>query len=126
MTSGTWRDPYTGQSRTFTNLRDPRQAQDLPVDHTVALAVFWRYGAKDWTDQQRLVAANDLDNLVPTSAKVNSSKGGLDAAGWRPPKVGQCGFATRYVTIKARYQLGVDVSEKAALRQMLATCTTGS
>jgi len=123
MTSGTWRDPYTGQSRTFTNLRAPRQAQALPVDHTVALAVFWRYGAKDWTDQQRLVAANDLDNLVPTSAEVNSSKGGLDAASWRPPKVGQCGYATRYVTIKHRYHLGVDTSEKAALRQMLATCT---
>ena len=123
MTSGTWRDPYTGQSRTFTNLRDPRQAQDLPVDHTVALAVFWRYGANRWTDQQRLNAANDLDNLVPTSAKVNSSKGGLDAASWRPPKYGQCGFATRYVTIKGRYHLGVDTSEKAALRQMLATCT---
>lgn len=34
MVSGTWRDPYTGQTRTFTNLRDPRQAQDLPIDHT--------------------------------------------------------------------------------------------
>lgn len=123
MTSGTWQDPYTGQSRTFTNLRDPRQAQDLPVDHTVALAVFWRYGANEWTDDQRLVAANDLTNLVATSAKVNSSKGGLDAASWRPPKYGQCGFATRYVTIKARYRLGVDTSEKTALRQMLATCT---
>ena len=41
----------------------------------------------------------------------------------RPPKVAQCGLATRYVTIKHRYQLGVDTSEKAALRQMLATCT---
>ena len=94
------------------------------MDHTVALAVFWRYGAKGWTDQQRLVAANDLDNLVPTSGTVNSSKGGLDAASWRPPKVAQCGFATRYVTIKARYKLGVDNSEKTALRQMLATCNT--
>lgn len=124
MTSGTWQDPYTGQRRTFTNLRDPRQAQDLPVDHGVALAVFWRYGAKDWTDQQRLIAANDLDNLIPTSSRVNASKGGQDAASWRPPRYGQCGFATRYVIIKQRYQLGVDTSEKAALSQMLATCTT--
>ena len=90
------------------------------------MAVFWRYGANRWTDQQRLIAANDLDNLVVTSAKVNSSKGGHDAASWRRPKVGQCGFATRYVTIKARYGLGVDVSERAALRQMLATCIPGS
>jgi hypothetical protein len=77
MTSGTWHDPYTGQSRTFTNLRDPARAQAIPVDHTVALAFFWRYGANEWTDDQRLNAANDLDNLVATSAKVNSSKGGL-------------------------------------------------
>jgi hypothetical protein len=49
---------------------------------------------------------------------------GLDAAAWRPPKVGQCSYATRYVIIKARYRLGVDSSEKTALRQMLATCTT--
>lgn len=86
----------------------------------------WRYGAKGWTDQQRLAAANDLDNLVPTSGKINSSKGGLDAAAWRPPKVGQCSYATRYVIIKARYRLGVDRSEKTALRQMLATCNTRS
>ena len=67
--------------------------------------------------------ANDLDNLVVTSGTVNSSKGGLDAASWRPPKYGQCGYATRYVIMKHRYHLGVDTSEKAALRQMLATCT---
>ena len=66
--------------------------------------------------------ANDLTNLVVTSSKINNSKGGLDAAAWRPPKAGQCGYATRYVTIKTRYRLGVDTSEKTALRQMLATC----
>ena len=34
MTSGTWHDAYTGQSMIFTNLRDPHQAQAIPVDHT--------------------------------------------------------------------------------------------
>ena len=122
MVSGTWQDPYTGEVRTFSNLRDPVQAQQLPIDHVVALAVFWRYGASSWTDQQRLVAANDLDNLIPTTAHVNASKGGKDAASWRPPKRGQCEFAHRYITVKARYQLAVDTSEKAALQEMLATC----
>lgn len=72
------------------------------------------------------MAANDLTNLVVTSGTVNSSKGGLDAAAWRPPKAGQCTFAARYVTIKARYRLGVDTSEKTALRQMLAACPDAS
>lgn len=34
MVSGTWRDTYTGETSTFTNLRDSRQAQLLPIDHT--------------------------------------------------------------------------------------------
>ena len=125
MVSGTWQDPYTGQTLTFSNLRDPQQAQGIPIDHVVSLLTLWRYGANRWTDSQRLAAANDLGNLLATSAKINSSKGGLDAASWRPPRYGQCRFATTYVIIKHRYQLGVDRSEKAALRQMLGTCTTG-
>ena len=122
MTAGTWRDPYTGERRTFSNLRDSRQAQLIPVDHTVALAVMWRYGARSWSSQDRLIAANYLDNLVPTSSRANAAKGGKDAASWRPSRYGQCSFATRYITIKTRYRLGLDTSEKGALRQMLATC----
>ena len=123
MVAGTWKDPYSGEMRTFANLRDTKQAQQIPIDHTLSLAAMWRYGAKDWTDQQRSVAANDLDNLVPTTERMNAAKGGKDAASWRPPRFGQCGFARRYVIIKKRYSLPVDVSERAALRQMLVTCT---
>lgn len=34
MVAGTWRDAYTAQTLTFTNLRDPHQAQSIPIDHT--------------------------------------------------------------------------------------------
>lgn len=123
MVAGTWKDPYSGGTRNFANLRDSKQAQQIPVDHTLSLAAMWRYGAKNWTDQERLIAANDLDNLVPTTEQMNAAKGGKDAASWRPPRYGQCGFASRYVKIKMRYNLPVDASEKAALRQMLTTCS---
>jgi Protein of unknown function (DUF1524) len=122
VVSGTWSDPYTGQLMTFSNIKDPVQAQAIPIDHIVALAVGWRYGASMWSAERRLQFANDLDNLQPTSQRSNSSKGGLDAAAWRPRKAGQCAFASRYIVIKARYALPVDQSEKNALTEMLGTC----
>lgn len=33
VTAGTWIDPYTGQSMTFTNIKTQQQAQQIPVDH---------------------------------------------------------------------------------------------
>ena len=63
--AGTWTDPYTGQRRTFTNLKDPVQARQIPIDHIVALGVAHRYGARGWTAEQRLVFANYLQGDAP-------------------------------------------------------------
>jgi hypothetical protein len=60
--------------------------------------------------------------LQPTSQRANAAKGGDDDASWRPRKAGQCAFATNYITIKKRYQLPVDRSEKRALTEMLQSC----
>lgn len=123
--AGTWIDPYTGQAMTFTNVKTQQQAQQIPVDHAVALASVWRYGARDWTDKRRLEFATDLLNLQPTSRAVNSAKSDRDAAAWRPRKPFQCAYATRYIEVKAKYRLPVDRSEKASLTDMLTTCPAG-
>ena len=102
--------------------QDQQQAQQIPVDHVVALASSWRYGARDWTDERRLQFATDLDNLQPTSRAANAAKSDNDAAAWRPKKPLQCAYDTRYVQVKAEYQLPVDRSEKAALQDMLNRC----
>ena len=122
MVSGTWPDPYSDQSMTFGDLKDQEQARALPVDHIVALAVSWRYGAANWTPERRLQFATDLNNLQPTAARTNASKSDHDAAAWRPPKDQQCRYATRYVKIKQTYTLPVDRSEKQALHDMLKRC----
>lgn len=122
MWAGTWVSPYDGRARTFTNLKDPQQAQQLPVDHVVPLREAYVSGANDWTADRRLQFANDTTNLVPVSRADNSSKGGSDAAAWRPTKAYQCGYARRYVTVKAKYRLLIDPSEKDALQQMLQRC----
>lgn len=58
--SGSWIDPYTGATMTFSNLKDPSQAQRIQIDHLVPLYNAWVSGARDWTDAQRVAFANDL------------------------------------------------------------------
>ena len=122
VVAGTWTDPYTGQALTLTDLTDPHQAQQIPIDHVVALALAYRYGARSWTAERRLAFATDLSNLQPTSRATNVSKSDHDPAAWKPRAPYQCAYATRYVAVKSRYQLPVDAAEKKALRAMLATC----
>ena len=65
---------------------------------------------------------NDLRELVASGGASNQSKGGSDAAHWQPVRAAQCGYAVRYVTVKAAYALPTDAAEKVALAAMLATC----
>jgi len=120
--SGTWVDPYSGTSITLTDAKQPRQAESVQIDHIVALSVAWRYGARSWTPERRLEFANDLRGLVASGGASNQSKGGSGAAQWQPIRETQCGYAVRYVTVKAAYALQTDAAEKAALAAMLATC----
>ena len=122
MVAGTWTDLYTGDQMTWTDLKDPTQAERLPLDHVVSLAGAWRYGARDWTPHQRLQFANDPVELAATTATTNRSKSDHDAGTWTPPVPGRCGCATRYIMVKTRYQLPVDHREKAALEGLLQTC----
>jgi hypothetical protein len=122
VVAGTWIDPYTGQDLAFTDLTDTRQAQQIPIDHVVALALAYRYGASAWTGERRLAFATDLTNLQPTSRATNLSKSDRDPSAWKPRAPYQCAYATRYVAVKAKYGLAVDAVEKNALRVMLRTC----
>ena len=122
MLAGTWVDPYTGSSITLTDAKQQDQAQSVQIDHIVALSVAWRYGARTWSDDRRRQFANDLTNLAAVGGASNQAKGGADAAGWRPVTAAQCGYAVRYVRVKAAYGLPVDATERKALHGLLTTC----
>lgn len=81
-----------------------------------------RDGAKDWTRQRRVEFANDELNLTPTTAALNRAKSDKGPADWTPPIAGRCAYATRYIAVKSRYQLPVDLLEKGALRWLLRSC----
>jgi hypothetical protein len=120
--AGTWVDPYTGRTLSFTDLKDPRQAEAIQIDHLVPLAEAWASGASRWDDDRRKQFANDLAELLAVDGPTNASKGDDDPAAWRPRKSFQCTYAVRWVGTKTRWSLAVDRPEKRALLQMLGYC----
>jgi len=120
--AGTWVDPYTGASLTFDDLKDPRQAQAIQIDHVVPLAEAWVSGAHAWSAERRERFANDLTVLVASDGPTNASKGAYDPAAWRPREPFQCAYATHWIDVKHRWRLAVDASESRALGEMLRTC----
>jgi hypothetical protein len=122
VVAGTWHDPYTGRTLTFTDLKDLRQAEAIQIDHVVPLAEAWVSGARRWSRTRREVFANDLGELLAVDGPTNMSKGDGDPASWRPRRGYQCTYARRWIAVKTRYRLEIDGSEKAALNQMLGLC----
>lgn len=120
--AGTWFDPYTGSTIVLTDAKEQQQAQSVQIDHLVPLSVAWRDGASTWTDAERLTFANDLRNLLAVGGAANQAKGGSDAAQWQPVAAARCGYAVRYLAVKAAYGLPARAAEKRALAQMLSTC----
>ena len=113
--AGQWIGPYTGT--TFTN------TSKMDIDHIVPLAEAHASGAEHWTRDQRHAFANDPENLLPTSASANRSKGKKDPAQWLPPlQTYHCEYAARWWLIKAKYQLTIDPTERLAVTKILLNC----
>lgn len=118
ITFGEWRDPYAG--RTYS---DP---SEIDIDHVVPLANAWRSGASSWDEDLRERYANDPDVVLSAEAGENRSKGDKGPEAWKPPlRSVWCDYATRWIEIKADYDLSVTRQEKMALEQMLGTCRRG-
>lgn len=116
--SGRWLDPYT--TNTYT---DPL---DIDIDHVVPLANAHRSGASGWDEAERERYANDPNNLLSVEDNANQEKGDKGPEAWKPPNRDiWCGYAKRWIGVKSDYALTVNPQEKAALRQMLATCERG-
>ena len=120
--AGAWVDPYTGKALRFEDLKDPRQAQGIQIDHVVPLAEAWASGAASWTFERRRSFATDFAELLAVDGPTNAAKSDGDPAAWRPPKRAQCTYAIRWIQIKHTWDLATDPSESRALEQMLDYC----
>ena len=120
ITSGTWLDPYTGQTLT--------DSSEIDIDHVVPLANAWRSGASsaEWSTADREAYANDPEALLSTDAGANRTKGDKGPEAWRPPNQDYwCEYARRWIWIKSDWHLSVNLAEKSSLREMLGTCRVG-
>ena len=114
VTKGRWLSVFDG--RTWI------RPGDVDIDHAVPLAEAWRSGARSWSPAVRRGFANDLTyraSLGVMTDNLNSTKQDRDPGVWLPP-VAKCGYVTRWIAVKYRYHLSIDVRERAGLAAVLA------
>jgi hypothetical protein len=115
VASGSWFDPYGGQT-----YADPG---DIDIDHVVPLANAWRSGASSWDTAKRESFANVPRDLLSVDDGLNQSKGDKGPEAWKPPrKAYWCVYAKRWIGIKYYWDLSVTGAERTALKQMLDRC----
>lgn len=120
--TGKWFSYYDGKTWTV--------GSDLDIDHMVPLSEAWDSGAQRWTATQREAYANDLDwdyTLVAVTNSVNRSKGDRDPAEWLPPDSSvHCQYIGEWVSVKYRWGLSVDPTEKNAINGLLSSSCAGA
>lgn len=113
ITEGRWTSLYDGVTVYL--------ASELEIDHVVALREAWISGAWAWSRDRRLAFANDLGYRGALLAVTESSHGpkkDKDPARWLPSH-GVCEFAIHWIAVKWRWQLTIDLQEKAALKELV-------
>ena len=109
--------PYTG---TYFSSR-----RHTDIEHIVARSEAHDSGLCDATAEVKAAFARDVLNLTLAAPEVNrcnaGGKCGFDAAEWLPA-LNRCWFASRVVTVRAKYRLTIDRREAAALDALLEDC----
>jgi len=112
--SGTWNDPYTGNTYTDPSILD--------IDHVIPLKDAHYSGGWQWTAAQKQAFSNDLTNpetLIAVYNGANRSKGGRTPADWLPPNEPyKCEFVKIWVQIKERYNLSLSAREARAISML--------
>lgn len=111
--AGWLQDPYSGE-------RVDRM--DVELDHTVALHRAWNAGAWQWDSRKRQIFANDPMELRALSSSVNQAKSDAALDEWMPPlPQARCPFVIDYLSVMAKYELPITVSERDAAAAACAT-----
>jgi hypothetical protein len=102
------------------------EAGKLDVDHMVPLAEAWDSGASAWDAAKKEMYANDQTDprhLIAVTGGSNRSKSDQDPAEWMPTnKAYACEYLVNWVSIKVRWNLSVDKTEKNFIATGLKSC----
>jgi len=109
---GKWVEPYSGEIII--------EARHIDIDHVVPLNYAHKVGAKDWSAKKRQQFANDLENLIPVSARENRKKGAKPPTEWMPPNQSyRCEYLKRWTKITRKYKLNEPQRSLASVNQMM-------
>lgn len=118
IAAGSWFSPYEGKTITSPG--------SLDIDHMVPLKEAALSGAYRWSPEARQAYANDLGypgSLIAVRATTNRSKSDQDPTSWMPPSsTYKCTYVAVWTSVKWRWQLTIDPSEKTKLSSILAGC----
>lgn len=107
VVSGTWVGPYS--KKTF------YKASRLDIDHIIPLKFAHQIAGYAWTKQKRVEFANDPENLLATSARLNRQKGAKGPVEWMPPK-GKCAYLKKWKHVADKYEVPVKTEVLAMLK----------
>lgn len=106
--------PYTG--RYFDSIRD------TDIEHIVARSEAHDSGMCARSEADRRAFASDLDNLTLAAPYLNRyEKIAKDAGEWLPAH-NRCWYVAQVVAVKRKWNLSMDSTEAAAVREVLASC----
>ena len=115
VTGGDWYDPYTNK-----NYND---ADDIQIDHVVALKNAYMTGAHAWTNAKRCLYANFLGNdfhLLAVNGPENMRKSDKSPLEWTPPnKAFVCEYLRHWLEIKFIWELKLTPREVTAIENQL-------
>jgi len=115
VVSGSWLDPYSGETHS--------DAKEIEIDHLVPLKWAWDHGAADWSADKRGLFANDQDNLIAVSARINREKSASGPTDWLPPNEDfKCQYVTNFENLVQKYELEFSNLEKITVDKILDNC----
>lgn len=114
--SGTWVDPYSGD--TF------KDASKLDIDHVIPLSAAAQSGGQAWSREKKEKFANDTSQLLAVSAGENRKKSDKGPGDYMPPnKDFRCDYAKLWIDTALKYELSIEKSDKTALTAALRKCS---
>jgi hypothetical protein len=118
LAGGRWVSRYDKVSTT--------NASSFDIDHFIPLKEAWESGAWRWDANTRQRFANDLGyrfSLIAVSASSNRSKSDRDPNNWMPTNSSfRCQYIGRWIAVKFRWSLRIDIAEKQYLSSQVASC----
>lgn len=111
IVDGVWKDAYTD-----TIIKGNKT---IDIDHVIPLEYAHYHGLKY---NQRKLFGNDMDNLLPTTASLNRSKGSKSIYAWHPQPPYFCNYARIWNSISLKYQLTLDQNDRQAIKEGMSTC----